>query len=169
MLPLTSRTRLARIQPSRALPARGDGLPAGPVPEGVARDGQQRSRGRDGVALCAHGGPRQAFPLLFAAPTLILMAPAGVDIDVPIVQTASSGSSGSAAEPTPEQISMLADMGFSPHQARKALRQTVRGLTLTAVFALVLSLIPSSDHRSTPTLAEWRSRARHRVAIFASR
>lgn len=75
MLPLTSQTRLARIQPSRALPARRDGLPAGPVPEGVARDGQQRSGGRDGMALCAHGGRRQAFPPLSAAPTLTLMAP----------------------------------------------------------------------------------------------
>jgi ubiquitin carboxyl-terminal hydrolase 5/13 len=56
--------------------------------------------------------------------TLIVL----VDIDVPIVQIAGAGSgnSSSGLEPTPEQINMLADMGFSPQQAKKALRQTVR-------------------------------------------
>jgi hypothetical protein len=59
---LTSPNSLARIQPSRARPARSDGLPTDPVPEGVTSDGQQRSGGRYGMALFAHGGPRQAFP-----------------------------------------------------------------------------------------------------------
>ncbi|KAI0668763.1 ubiquitinyl hydrolase [Trametes maxima] len=44
------------------------------------------------------------------------------DIDAPI-QAAPSGASG-APEPSAEQISMLADMGFTPAQARKALRET---------------------------------------------
>ena len=47
-----------------------------------------------------------------------------LDIDDPIVQTARGG--GGGAEPSPEQIGMLAEMGFSPAQARKALRETVR-------------------------------------------
>ncbi|KAJ8483090.1 hypothetical protein ONZ45_g14725 [Pleurotus djamor] len=44
------------------------------------------------------------------------------DIDAPIQTAASSGSS--VAEPSAEQINMLADMGFTPAQARKALRET---------------------------------------------
>ncbi|KAI0292227.1 ubiquitinyl hydrolase [Multifurca ochricompacta] len=44
------------------------------------------------------------------------------DIDSPIVQSA--GASGGGPDPSPEQISMLADMGFSTAQARKALRET---------------------------------------------
>ncbi|KAI0653789.1 ubiquitinyl hydrolase [Cubamyces menziesii] len=44
------------------------------------------------------------------------------DIDAPI-QLASSGGSG-APEPSAEQISMLSEMGFTPAQARKALRET---------------------------------------------
>ena len=44
-----------------------------------------------------------------------------VDIDAPIQQAGSSSSS----EPSVEQVSMLADMGFSTAQAKKALRETV--------------------------------------------
>ncbi|CDO69813.1 hypothetical protein BN946_scf184803.g11 [Trametes cinnabarina] len=44
------------------------------------------------------------------------------DIDAPI-QPASSGGAG-VPEPSAEQVSMLADMGFTPAQARKALRET---------------------------------------------
>lgn len=44
------------------------------------------------------------------------------DIDDPI-QPAGSGPSG--PEPSIEQISMLSEMGFTPAQARKALRETV--------------------------------------------
>ncbi|KAH9959709.1 ubiquitin carboxyl-terminal hydrolase 14 [Russula compacta] len=43
------------------------------------------------------------------------------DIDAPIFQTASRKS---GPDPSPEQIGVLADMGFSPAQARKALRET---------------------------------------------
>ncbi|KAI9452342.1 ubiquitin carboxyl-terminal hydrolase 14 [Russula earlei] len=49
------------------------------------------------------------------------------DIDAPIVQFASGGGGGGGGggpEPAPEQISALADMGFSRAQARKALRQS---------------------------------------------
>lgn len=49
---------------------------------------------------------------------------ASTDIDAPI-QTPGSGTS--APEPSQEQVAMLADMGFTPAQARKALRETVRG------------------------------------------
>ena len=51
---------------------------------------------------------------------------AHVDIDSPI----QSESSTSGPEPSPEQIGMLADMGFTPAQAKKALRETVSGLSL---------------------------------------
>ncbi|KAK7457162.1 ubiquitin C-terminal hydrolase Ubp14 [Stygiomarasmius scandens] len=44
------------------------------------------------------------------------------DIDAPI-QPPSTGNAG-APEASPEQISMLSDMGFTPSQARKALRET---------------------------------------------
>jgi hypothetical protein len=51
------------------------------------------------------------------------------DIDVPIQLQAASGGGGGGggkAEPNPEQVAMLADMGFTHAQARKALRETVR-------------------------------------------
>jgi len=44
------------------------------------------------------------------------------DIDAPIQLT--TGTASAVPEPTAEQISMLADMGFTPAQARKALRET---------------------------------------------
>jgi len=95
------------------------------------------------MALCSHGGPRQAFPrptsqlgLSFSLSLVIW-----VDIDAPIVQTTSSRS---GPEPTPEQISTLADMGFSRPQARKALRQTVCGLiAVSFVLSLTNSLTNS--------------------------
>ena len=45
------------------------------------------------------------------------------DIDSPIQP--SSGSGASSNEPSADQIAMIADMGFSAAQARKALRETV--------------------------------------------
>jgi ubiquitin carboxyl-terminal hydrolase 5/13 len=48
------------------------------------------------------------------------------DIDDPIDMTkAGAGGGASGPEPSQEQIAMLADMGFSHAQARKALRETV--------------------------------------------
>jgi len=47
---------------------------------------------------------------------------ASADIDAPIQLAAVSG----GPEPSAEQVGMLADMGFTPAQARKALRETVR-------------------------------------------
>jgi ubiquitin carboxyl-terminal hydrolase 5/13 len=47
------------------------------------------------------------------------------DIDSPIQLSASSAKGSSAPEPSAEQVSMLSDMGFTPAQARKALRETV--------------------------------------------
>jgi ubiquitin carboxyl-terminal hydrolase 5/13 len=44
------------------------------------------------------------------------------DIDAPIQP---AGGAAGGPEPSPEQISMLSDMGFTPAQARKALRETV--------------------------------------------
>ena len=62
-----------------------------------------------------------ARPLLLILTTLAVCV---LDIDGPIVQTTKGG----GAEPSSEQIGILADMGFSPAQARKALRETVCGL-----------------------------------------
>jgi len=53
----------------------------------------------------------------------------GVDIDAPL-QPPSGGSAGGVSEPDPDQVAMLADMGFTSAQARKALRETVRMLFL---------------------------------------
>lgn len=62
-----------------------------------------------------------------------------VDIDDPI-QVSSPKGPNSGPEPDPEQIAMLADMGFTSAQTRKALRETVceifLGLFLTS-YALV--------------------------------
>jgi len=53
---------------------------------------------------------------MFAAP----------DIDDPIQPTTSNPSIAAAAnEPSADQISMVSEMGFTPAQARKALRETV--------------------------------------------
>ena len=46
-----------------------------------------------------------------------------VDIDDPIEASPTGPNNG--PEPDPEQIAMLADMGFTSAQARKALRETV--------------------------------------------
>ncbi|KAJ2922163.1 hypothetical protein H1R20_g14933, partial [Candolleomyces eurysporus] len=47
------------------------------------------------------------------------------DIDAPIeLKAASGGGGGGKAEPNPEQVAMLADMGFTHAQAKKALRET---------------------------------------------
>ena len=56
-----------------------------------------------------------------ASLVLTILAVCLLDIDAPIAQTTRGG----GAEPSPEQIDLLADMGFSPAQARKALRETV--------------------------------------------
>ena len=45
----------------------------------------------------------------------------GIDDPIPV----SSSSKPKGPEPSPEQVAMLSDMGFSPAQARKALRETV--------------------------------------------
>jgi len=58
-----------------------------------------------------------------------------VDIDTPL-QAAGASSAAAGPEPSPDQISMIADMGFSAAQARRALRETV-----SSVFAS--PLIPS--------------------------
>lgn len=46
----------------------------------------------------------------------------GLDIDAPIQP---AGSSTAANEPSADQIAMIADMGFTQNQARKALRESV--------------------------------------------
>ena len=50
------------------------------------------------------------------------------DIDAPIAlqaQAGGNGGEGGGPEPAAEQVAMLADMGFSEGQARKALKETV--------------------------------------------
>jgi hypothetical protein len=83
------------------------------------------------MALCSHGGPRQVFhaPTILCSPASLILTALVVcvlDIDAPIFQTTGGG----GAEPSTEQIGLLADMGFSPAQARKALRETVCGLNV---------------------------------------
>ena len=48
------------------------------------------------------------------------------DIDAPI----QAPGSGASNEPSQEQIELLAAMGFTPAQAKKALRETVRTVSL---------------------------------------
>ena len=55
-----------------------------------------------------------------------------VDIDDPIEASSPTGPNNSP-EPNPEQIAMLADIGFTSAQARKALRETVRELSWSSM------------------------------------
>lgn len=48
--------------------------------------------------------------------------PLTTDIDAPIQ---AGGGAAKGPEPSPDQIAMIADMGFTSAQARKALRETV--------------------------------------------
>jgi hypothetical protein len=62
-----------------------------------------------------------------------------VDIDDPIEALSLSPKGG--PEPNPEQVAMLADMGFTSAQARKALRETVREKKkLCLVFSMIFFL-----------------------------
>ena len=82
------------------------------------------------MALRAHGGPRCCRATSFCAfTTLKTLTPLTVDIDEPIVIQSSGAAGGAGAgahEPNEGQVSMLAEMGFTHAQARKALRETVR-------------------------------------------
>ena len=51
-------------------------------------------------------------------------SPPFLDIDEPI-QAAQSAATVEGPEPSPDQIAMLSDMGFTAAQVRKALRRTV--------------------------------------------
>lgn len=58
---------------------------------------------------------------------LILTPVCVIDIDDPIQPAAIPSAAGSSAtEPSADKIAMIGDMGFSPAQARKALKQAVR-------------------------------------------
>jgi len=59
------------------------------------------------------------FPSLWCSQ--IVNEQTGIDDPITIGSSSSKG-----PEPSPEQVAMLGDMGFSPAQARKALRETVR-------------------------------------------
>src|SRR5271168_2756391 len=61
-----------------------------------------------------------------------------VDIDDPIKVSSPSGPSTIGPEPDPEQIAMLADMGFTSAQARKALRETVREISRFFPFVMMI-------------------------------
>jgi ubiquitin carboxyl-terminal hydrolase 5/13 len=57
------------------------------------------------------------------------------DIDDPIPTTTGAASGASAGpEPSAEQVGMLADMGFTTAQAKKALRETVNAYILLYSF-----------------------------------
>ena len=95
---------------------------------------------------------------------LTILAVCVLDIDAPIVQTTRGG----GAEPSPEQIGLLADMGFSPAQARKALRETVCGLRRPRPFLLADQLaLALSIFRKMPDIIERRPRACRRMALLA--
>lgn len=68
--------------------------------------------------------PGDVFRLLHLISSRLTHVP---DIDAPI-QTGGGASSG--PEPSAEQVSMLADMGFTAAQARKALKETVRNFNM---------------------------------------
>lgn len=59
---------------------------------------------------------------LFSFCLLITLLGAITDIDAPLVAPSAAGGK---PEPPAEQVAMLADMGFTSAQARKALRETV--------------------------------------------
>ena len=69
--------------------------------------------------------PGLSLVLIFPSFFRFLSAPF-LDIDEPIQAAQSVGGS----EPSPDQIAMLADMGFTAAQARKALRETVCHLSI---------------------------------------
>ena len=86
-----------------------------------------------------------------------------VDIDEPIVIQSSGAAGGAGAgagghEPNEGQVSMLAEMGFTHAQARKALRETVR--------SHIAIPLPPSNLNST---VERGRRARRRVALLTPR
>ena len=64
-----------------------------------------------------------------------------VDIDDPIPTTQNKSSKG--CEPSSEQVGMLTEMGFTPAQARKALRETVRKKILN-VHIRIITILNSS-------------------------
>lgn len=66
-----------------------------------------------------------------------------VDIDSPIQVASAIGPTNNGPEPSPEQIAMLSDMGFTSAQARKALRETVRKFFLGIFKNLVTMMIIS--------------------------
>ena len=63
------------------------------------------------------------------------------DIDAPIA-VGGAGAGGGGGEPAAEQVAMLADMGFSEKQARKALKETVSVDFLSLVLSRCLDLCP---------------------------
>ena len=82
-----------------------------------------------------------------------------VDIDEPIViQSSGAGAGAGGLEPNEGQVSMLAEMGFTHAQARKALRETVRS-------HLAIPLPPSNLNSTV----ERGRRARRRVALLTPR
>ena len=77
------------------------------------------------MAICPHGGPRLVeLPLNEGLlKQLFTQIHGPLDIDDPL--PTAGGAATSKPEPSPEQIDMLVDMGFTLAQARKALRETV--------------------------------------------
>ena len=63
----------------------------------------------------------------------------GIDDPIPVGSSSSKG-----PEPSSEQVAMLSDMGFSPAQARKALRETV-SLVLSVVRVYLIGLFQGGD------------------------
>lgn len=73
------------------------------------------------------------------------------DIDAPIA-VGCGGAGAGAGEPAAEQVAMLADMGFSEKQARKALKETV---SVDFVLSRSLDLSPDVWREDTSALVAW--------------
>jgi hypothetical protein len=113
------------------------------------------------MALRAHG--RSRYRALPSAPSqLPPTLPLTIDIDEPIViPQGSSAGGGGGHEPNEAQVGMLAEMGFSHAQARKALRETVRSACAARSYNQI--------HQTRRDTVERRRRARRRVVVLTPR
>ncbi len=101
--------------------ARRHGLSHNSMPQGPFSHREQRPERCDGMAFPTYGRSWFVLRAIFLCKWLI---PRFSDIDAPFQLSGTSA----GPEPLPEQINMLADMGFTHAQAAKALRETVSSL-----------------------------------------
>lgn len=117
--------------------------------------------------LFAHMEDPGLFPVVYHInpPSTDLRSSDPIDIDAPIDFGAASGGSGGGGgpEPSADQVAMLADMGFTSAQARKALRETVRFNVLSQIKGR-----KAADTR-LDRMVGWGPRTRRRMALLPSR